>query len=184
MPDPAPNPPMDAAPEPTADEALVPYVPVLAAEWLADDPTIRHRRVSGSMAFVDISGFTSLTERLTRMGKVGSEELSDILDSTFTALLEEARREDADLVKWGGDAVLLLFRGEGHAVRAVRATAAMRRALYSVGRTGSSAGKVTLRMSTGIHSGAFDFFLVGDPEVHLELIVSGPAASRTAELEG
>lgn len=184
MPDPAPTPRIDAAPEPTVDEALVPYVPALAAEWLADDPTIRHRRVSGSMAFVDISGFTSLTERLTRMGKVGSEELSDILDSTFTALLEEARREDADLVKWGGDAVLLLFRGEGHAVRAVRATAAMRRALYSVGRTGSSAGKVTLRMSTGIHSGDFDFFLVGDPDVHLELIVSGPAASRTAELEG
>ncbi|HEX6056309.1 MAG TPA: adenylate/guanylate cyclase domain-containing protein, partial [Intrasporangium sp.] len=184
MPDPAPTSPIDAAPEPTVDEALVVYVPALAAEWLADDPANRHRRVSGSMAFVDISGFTSLTERLTRMGKVGSEELSDILDSTFTALLEEARREDADLVKWGGDAVLLLFRGEGHAARAVRATAAMRRALYSVGRTGSSAGKVTLRMSTGIHSGDFDFFLVGDPDVHLELIVSGPAASRTAELEG
>ncbi|HEX5969047.1 MAG TPA: adenylate/guanylate cyclase domain-containing protein [Intrasporangium sp.] len=184
MPDPAPDPRMDAAPEPAGAEALVPYVPALAAEWLADDPTTRHRRVSGSMAFVDISGFTSLTERLTRMGKVGSEELSDILDSTFTALLEQARREDADLVKWGGDAVLLLFRGAGHAVRAVRATAAMRRALYSVGRTGSSAGKVTLRMSTGIHSGDFDFFLVGDPAVHLELIVSGPAASRTAELEG
>ena len=181
---PARNPQMDPAPEPAGDEALVPYVPALAAEWLAEDRTTRHRRISGSMAFVDISGFTSLTERLTRMGKVGSEELSDILDSTFTALLEQARREDADLVKWGGDAVLLLFRGEDHAARAVRATAAMRRALYSVGRTGSSAGKVTLRMSTGIHSGDFDFFLVGDPNVHLELIVSGPAASRTAELEG
>ena len=47
------------------------------------------------------------------MGKVGSEELSDILDSTFTALLEQTRREGGDLVKWGGDAVLLLFRGEG-----------------------------------------------------------------------
>ena len=35
-----------------------------------------------------------------------------------------------------------------------------------------------------IHSGAFDFFLIGDPAVHRELIVSGPAASRTAELEG
>ncbi|WP_353510969.1 adenylate/guanylate cyclase domain-containing protein [Intrasporangium sp.] len=181
---PARNPQMDPAPEPAGDEALVPYVPALAAEWLAEDRTTRHRRISGSMAFVDISGFTSLTERLTRMGKVGSEELSDILDSTFTALLEQARREDADLVKWGGDAVLLLFRGQDHAARAVRATAAMRRALYSVGRTGSSAGKVTLRMSTGIHSGDFDFFLVGDPNVHLELIVSGPAASRTAELEG
>ena len=36
-------------------------------------------------------------------------------------------------------------------------------------------------MSVGIHSGDFDFFLVGDPGIHRELIVSGPAASRTAE---
>lgn len=168
---------------PLHDAQLAPYVPVLAAEWISEDADSRHRRVSGTMAFVDISGFTSLTERLTRMGKVGSEELSDILDSTFGALLEQTRREGADLVKWGGDAVLLLFRGEDHAARAVRATAAMRHALYSVGRTRSSAGTVTLRMSVGIHSGDFDFYLVGDPEIHRELIVSGPAASRTAELE-
>lgn len=135
------------------------------------------------MAFVDISGFTRLTERLTRMGPVGSEELSDILSDTFAALLDQCRREQADLVKWGGDAVLLLFRGADHAGRAVRATMAMRRTLYSVGRTHSSAGAVTLRMSVGVHSGLFDFFLVGDPAAHRELLVSGPAASRTAELE-
>jgi len=164
-------------------DGLGPYVPALAIDWLTENPGSQHRRVSGSMAFVDISGFTRLTERLTRQGKVGSEELSDILDSTFTALLEQTRREDADLVKWGGDAVLLLFQGAQHAARAVRATAAMRRALYSVGRTRSSAGRVTLRMSVGIHSGEFDFFLVGDPAIHRELIVSGPAASRTAEME-
>lgn len=135
------------------------------------------------MAFVDLSGFTNLTERLTRLGLVGSEELSDILSATFAAMLEACRQEDADLVKWGGDAVLLLFRGTDHASRAVRSTTAMRRALYTVGRTRSSAGKVTLRMSVGIHSGHFDFFLVGDPAAHRELIVSGPAATRTAQQE-
>ena len=35
----------------------------------------------------------------------------------------------------------------------------------------------------GLHSGTFHFFLVGDPALHRELVVSGPAASRTAELE-
>ena len=160
------------------------YVPDLAARWLREDPEAVHRRIEGSMAFVDISGFTSLTERLTRLGVVGSEELSDILSSTFAALLAATRTEGADLVKWGGDAVLLFFDGPDHAGRAARATLAMRRTLYSVGKTRSSAGSVTLRMSVGIHSGAFDFFLIGDPAVHRELIVSGPAASRTAELEG
>jgi class 3 adenylate cyclase/tetratricopeptide (TPR) repeat protein len=163
--------------------ALRPYVPDVAAEWLVGDPVQRHRSVEGTLAFVDISGFTTLARRLTRQGTVGSEELSDILDATFGALLAHARREGGDLVKWGGDAVLLLFTGDEHAVRAVRASADMRSELRTVGRTSSSAGRVSLRMSVGVHSGRFDFFLVGDPLIHRELVISGPAASRCAEME-
>ena len=132
---------------------LRPYVPEIAASWLAASPDVRYRGVEGSLAFVDISGFTTLARRLTRQGAVGSEELSDILDATFTALLAHARREAGDLVKWGGDAVLLLFTGDDHATRAVRAAVDMRSELRTVGRTRSSAGAVSLRMSVGIHSG-------------------------------
>ena len=38
-------------------------------------------------------------------------------------------------------------------------------------------------MSVGIHSGVFHFFLVGDPALHRELVVCGPSASTTAEME-
>src|SRR5205085_12378302 len=38
-----------------------------------------------------------------------------------------------------------------------------------------------LRMSTGIHSGTFHFFRVGDS--HRELLVGGPAASTTTRME-
>jgi class 3 adenylate cyclase/tetratricopeptide (TPR) repeat protein len=166
-----------------ASRALQPYVPRLAIEWLRQQPEERHRAIDGSLAFVDISGFTKLTERLARVGRAGPEELSDILDATFGALLAAARTDGADLVKWGGDAVLLLFRGEDHAMRAARAAYRMRRILRDVGRTHASAGQVTLRMSVGIHSGRFQFFLVGDEASHRELIVSGPGASVTAEME-
>ncbi|MEO6511072.1 MAG: adenylate/guanylate cyclase domain-containing protein, partial [Nocardioides sp.] len=164
-------------------QQLRPYVPEIAATWLAWTPDVRYRGVEGSLGFVDISGFTTLARRLTRQGAVGSEELSDILDATFGALLAHARREAGDLVKWGGDAVLLLFTGEDHATRSVRAAVDMRSELRTVGRTRSSAGAVALRMSVGIHSGRFDFFLVGDPAIHRELVISGPAASRCAEME-
>ena len=59
----------------------------------------------------------------------------------------------------------------------------MREALRVIGRVPTSSGPVVLRMSVGIHSGDFDFFLVGDPEIHRELLISGPAASITAETE-
>lgn len=162
---------------------LRPYVPRLLADWrpTADDP--RHMAVEGSLVFVDISGFTRLTERLARKGKVGAEEMSDLLSATFAALLEDARAEDADLLKWGGDAVLLLFRGADHAGRACRAAHDMRATLRRVGTVRAGGGTVTLRMSVGIHSGTFDLYLVGDPDHHRELFVVGPPVSTTVVME-
>ena len=165
------------------DELLLPYVPRLLLSWAPVGDGPGHMRINGSVAFVDISGFTRLTERLARKGKVGAEEMSDILNATFAGLLAEARDDGADLVKWGGDAVLLLFQGPDHAQRAARAAHRMRAALRVIGRVPTSSGMVVLRMSVGIHSGDFDFFLVGDPDIHRELLISGPAASITAETE-
>ena len=93
-------------------ELLKPYVPRLAIEWLRNEPELRHRQLEGSLAFVDISGFTNLTERLSKKGKVGAEEMNDLLDSTFTELLSVAYDFGARVIKWGGDAVLLLFSEE------------------------------------------------------------------------
>ena len=166
-----------------SSERLKPYVPRLLIDWLRTAPDHMYREVEGSLAFVDISGFTKLTERLARRGKVGAEEMSDTLNATFAALLDVAYQDGAGLVKWGGDAVLLLFDGPGHADRACRAAYRMRAKMREVGRLQTSAGRVTLRMSVGIHSGTFHFFLVGDPAYHRELIVSGPAASTTAVME-
>jgi class 3 adenylate cyclase/tetratricopeptide (TPR) repeat protein len=164
-----------------ASERLKPYVPRLAIDWLRDKPDLRHRRIDGSLAFVDISGFTSLTERLSKKGKVGAEEMNDLLDSTFTELLSVAYDFGAGVIKWGGDAVLLLFTGDAHPERACRAAWEMQRTIRTVGRLRTSSGLVTLRMSIGIHSGLFDFFRVGT--LHQELIVTGPAATLTVAAE-
>jgi class 3 adenylate cyclase/tetratricopeptide (TPR) repeat protein len=157
------------------------YVPRILVDWLRTTPDQQWRQIDGTLAFVDISGFTKMTERLARKGKVGAEEMNDLLDACFTELLRVAYSDGAGLVKWGGDALLLLFQGENHSARACRAAHGMRRSLRSTGRLLSSAGFVTLRMSVGIHSGEFDFFLVGD--LHRELVLAGPAATHTVAME-
>jgi class 3 adenylate cyclase/tetratricopeptide (TPR) repeat protein len=162
-------------------ELLQPYVPRLTIDWLRSDPRSVHRRVAGSLAFVDISGFTRLAERLARMGKVGSEELSDTLDDCFTELLSVAYDYGAGVVKWGGDAVLLLFTGDEHPSRACRAAAEMQRSIRTVGHLRTTAGAVRLRMSVGINTADFHFFLVGGS--HRELLLVGPAATETVALE-
>jgi class 3 adenylate cyclase/tetratricopeptide (TPR) repeat protein len=163
-------------------DRLRPFVPGFVSDWLRDFPAERHRGVEGSLAFVDISGFTRLTERLAARGKAGAEEMSDLLDATFGDLLAVAYAYGAWLVKWGGDAVLLLFQDDGHAARACTAAAEMRRTMQRIGALRTSVGPVRLRMSVGVHTGSFDFFLVGS--LHRELIITGPAATMTARMEG
>src|SRR5262245_34212652 len=168
------------APKQTA-EILRPYLPRLTIRWLAEDPDSNYRVVEGSMVFVDISGFTKMSERLARHGKVGAEEVTDVLGAVFAKLLAVAYGEDGSLLKFGGDALLLWFVGDGHAIRAATAAHGMRATLRGIGKLDTTAGKVVLRLSVGVNSGAFHFFLVG--ESHRELIVTGPAASRTVDME-
>lgn len=163
------------------NDRLQPYLPRLIRYWDEDAPGRLHRSIEASMVFVDVSGFTKMSERLARHGNVGAEEVTDVIDTTFGTLLPEAYAYGANLLKFGGDALLLMFSGQGHAARAAAAAHAMRAKLRDVGTFQTTAGKVSLRMSVGAHTGQFDFFLVGGS--HRELIVAGPAATRTVEME-
>jgi class 3 adenylate cyclase/tetratricopeptide (TPR) repeat protein len=160
---------------------LAPYVTRIAIEWLGTEPEKRARELEGTMAFVDISGFTAMSERLAGLGKAGAEEVNEVMNETFGHLLGVASTYGGSLLKFGGDALLLFFAGPGHERRAARAAYGMRRTLRSIGRPRTSVGAVTLRMHVGVNSGRFQFFLAGD--AHRELIVSGPETGRTVELE-
>ncbi|HEX5950265.1 MAG TPA: adenylate/guanylate cyclase domain-containing protein, partial [Actinomycetota bacterium] len=158
-----------------------PYVPRLLLQRLAVAPEERWWSVDGSVVFVDISGFTKLSERLAKHGREGAEQVTDAIEACFSALLSVAYASGGGLIKFGGDALLLLFDGPGHVARAARSAVWMRRLLRDVGRVELPGVKLQLRMSVGMHSGRFDMFLVG--ESHRELLVTGPAWTRTVEME-
>jgi len=153
----------------------------LVIEWLRTDPTAQHREIEASMVFADISGFTALTERLGRRGKVGAELMRDTLDGVFTALLDEAYDWGAGLLKWGGDALLLMFDGPDHVRRACRAAWEMQRTIDRVGRLHVSGAVSVLRMSVGIGTGRYQFYMTGS--VHRELLILGPAMTETLATE-
>jgi class 3 adenylate cyclase/tetratricopeptide (TPR) repeat protein len=151
-------------------------------QWLAEEPDKRVRTVDGTLAFVDVSGFTALTERLAVRGKAGAEEVSDVVGATFAQLLEIAYEYGGEMLKWGGDAALLLFEEPGSASRASRATWLISRAMPRLGNVSTSVGKVRLGVSIGVHRGRFDLYLVGGG--HRELVVTGPPATETTRMEG
>lgn len=164
---------------------LAPYVPRAVLARLARPIDLLTETVNCTMVFADVSGFTRLSERLARRGEEGAEQLVDMINTCFSALLAEAYQRGGSLVKFGGDAMLLLFYDqEGdqkHAARACCAAAEMRRILRQTGRVRAGDANVTLRMSVGVHSGEYAMFVVGGS--HRELLIGGPAATTVVEME-
>ncbi len=172
---------MTSVEAPRAATAYTPYLPRLALEWRVRFGASRAQALDGSLAGLDISGFTALSERLASRGRLGAEELILLISDTYSGLIEIATAFGGDVLKFRGDALLLFFGGDGHEERAARATLAMQAFMDDAAETSSSVGPVRLGMAAGVVSGACHVFLVGSQ--HRELIVAGPAASETLALE-
>src|SRR4051794_38544567 len=134
---------------------FTPYVPRLVVEWLRDDAERTRMTVGGTLAFVDISGFTAMSERLSMRGKAGAEEVTEVMNSTFARLLDVAYDAGGTLLKFGGDALLLFFADEGHEARGTKAVVGMRDALAADAAPETTAGPVELRLHAAVHSGDF-----------------------------
>ena len=92
-----------------------------------------------------------------------------------------AYEKGGSLLKFGGDALLLVFSRGEHAVLGAEAAVAMRAALREARTLTTSVGRINLKMSVGLHSGDLLLFRVG--EAHHEMIVTGPVATVTTEME-
>ena len=93
-------------------EQARPYVPATLRAWGAHAP--RHRRVEGTLVSADISGFTALSERLASFGREGAEELTVLLNRCFGGMIDVVDDHRGDVLKFGGDALLILFEGDDY----------------------------------------------------------------------
>ena len=98
-----------ASPTTPSSVDLTPYLPRVVVDWLRVAPEARRRELEGTLAFVDISGFTAMSERLAQKGKLGAEEVTEVMNRTFSRLLDVAYAGGGGLLKFGGDALLLFF---------------------------------------------------------------------------
>ncbi|MGI9607628.1 MAG: AAA family ATPase [Acidimicrobiales bacterium] len=153
------------------------FVPRLAAE-LGATPDSHWTSVPGSMLSADISGFTALSEKLAGKGKAGAEEITELINTCFTALIDSAYDYGGEVLKFGGDALLVLFRGDDHERRVVSAGQAMQHALHS----SPAAKRANLTMTVGAAEGPFDVFLAGSD--YRELLITGTRATEVIHLEG
>ena len=79
-----------------------------------------------SVLFADLQGFTTFAERTP------PDEVRTMLDANFSAAAPVIQGEDGELVQTVGDALLAVFRGEGHEARAARAGLALQQACLAL----------------------------------------------------
>lgn len=147
---------------------------------LGTAPDARLLHVDGTALVVDISGFTVLSERLAAAGRRGTEELIATLSRVFTVLLS-ATDDGGDVVKFAGDALIVLYTGDEHARRAAHSAWIMQRVLAAIGDIRLPSAATRLRMSAGLHSGTFDLALTG--AATRNAVLAGADAWRVLELQ-
>lgn len=148
----------------------------------------RPREVEGAYAFLDISGFTPLSEALSRHGREGTEILTHTISSYFRKALESVFVFGGDVVKFGGDALTILFEkkpGEDKTEPLLRACSSALSVTASVStyEAVTPFGTFYLKLKIGIASGTVQFMVLGDPATRLEYIFSGDPIDKTAEAE-
>jgi len=169
---------------PASLEPLSRYIPALIARQLNHSPApLQHplaEQFDAAVLFVDISGFTALTEQLAQRGPAGAEELSRLLNAFFTQLTDLIFAHGGDVVKFAGDALLALWPGELSEAtrRATQCALAVQAALHNY-----PAENHTLRMKVGVSAGHLAAFYIGGTHGRWEFVLTGEPLAQVGHAE-
>lgn len=139
--------------------------------------------IDAALWFSDLRDFTHLTETLD------GEDLLAMLNAYFETVFDAVQRHDGEVLRFIGDAMLIVFptnRCGGVARACENALAAAKDAfngLHALNETRRTASKPDIRFGVGLHLGSVLYGNVGAPS-RLDFTVMGPAVNRTARLEG
>jgi adenylate cyclase len=124
----------------------------------------------------DIRGFTALS------AGIDTDDLVDLLNDYFSALVDAIFKFDGTVDKFIGDAVLAVFGSpEPDALRhekAIRAALAMQAAMVEVSERRKRRGRATCAIGIGIHCGEVLHGFIGSTE-RMELTIIGDAVNLT-----
>ncbi|MBD3298838.1 MAG: tetratricopeptide repeat protein [candidate division Zixibacteria bacterium] len=154
-----------------------------ALAWLpasvAADNTLTHRHRSGVVMFADVSGFTALTEHLRRtQGKRGIEQLTQRLNTIFTDMVQSVHRCHGEVLKFGGDALLIAFESTTALHDAITCTSLLH---ACVRRHSPRARSVQLGLHVGMAHGEWHERIVGVRGQRCEHIIYGDAVRRAID---
>ncbi|KAG5334640.1 ADCYA cyclase, partial [Acromyrmex charruanus] len=133
------------------------------------------REYDTTLLLGDISGFTDLTEKYTKTGVGGPSKLSETLNSYIGAMVQEILSHNGDVVKFSGDAFIVMWKLEDGMLMSDITTEAMQTACIiqkHFGIYNTDVG-VSLRVKLAIASGITYFTSIGDPDTMSYYVITG-----------
>ena len=161
--------------------ALAVYLPMDRRQAMARGEKLA-QSTRGSALFADVTGFTPLTEVLTReLGtRRGAEELASQLDRVYGALIGEVHRQRGSIIGFSGDAVTCWFAGDDGR-RAVACALNMQRIMGWFAAIETPSGSLLpLAIKAAVTHGPVRRLLVGDPEIQVIDLLAGATLDRLA----
>ncbi len=159
------------------------------AVYLPEDrrqASVRHEnlpeRTHGAALFVDISGFTLLTDELVRHHgpQRGAEELTAHLERVYDILVQQIYQYRGSVIGYSGDAAICWFDGDD-GLRAIASAFGMQNAMKKLDAISFSSGQaILLAVKVAIVVGNARRLLVGDPSIQLMDVLTGSVVERLA----
>ena len=132
--------------------------------------------VEASVAFIDICGFTSISERET------PDTVVTLLNAYFDLMAKEIIAQNGVIDKFIGDCVMAVFKGEHHLDRAIDACLAIRNHINDLPEAGS--GNFRPKVSIGVNCGEMVSGNIGSSTIRrLDYTVIGDTVNTAQRLQ-
>lgn len=142
-----------------------------------DTEIIENETIEGAVAFIDLVGFTTISENEAPNVVVG------LLNEYFDLMVREIINENGSIDKFIGDAVMAVFRGEDYLERAVRSAISIRNKMNDMPEFSKESG-FKPKVSVGINFGEMVSGNIGSISLkRLDYTVIGDTVNIAARLQ-
>ncbi|HXV81288.1 MAG TPA: adenylate/guanylate cyclase domain-containing protein, partial [Candidatus Binatia bacterium] len=152
----------------------------LAEKILSSKSALEGERKQVSVLFVDVSGFTSLSERLD------PEDVHGLINRAFELMLGEVHRYEGTVNQFLGDGIMALFGApiahEDHARRAVHAALGIQKALADYKEELEQRQGIRFQARQGINTGLVVVGSIGS-DLRMDYTAVGDTTNVAARLQ-
>lgn len=139
---------------------------------------MKNEMLEASVLFVDVCGFTALTE------KIPANAVVQLLNSLFDKIVMEIIAQGGHVDKFMGDAVMAVFRGNYHLDKAIDAALAIRESILLTEEIDAGGQPYRPEISIGINSGEMVSGNIGSASLkRLDYTVIGDAVNLAQRLQ-